>query len=200
MSSRSLSPTSRRRLAAATPLTITAGSGCRKMEPSSRRPCTVADPFTHSHTAMNGTSSPSALLAKIRLLLAIVIVGLVLSGLTAFPLVRELDLLASFLPGGPSAAHPDGGLAWWILRVREGLHHADLNYPFLAYGTDWLAFSHAVIAAFFIPPFLNPVRHAANLYIGLAACAGVLLIALVCGPIRGIPVYWRLIDCSFGII
>jgi hypothetical protein len=23
-------------------------------------------------------------------------------------------------------------------------------------------------------------------------------LALICGPIRGIPFYWQLIDCSFG--
>ena len=25
-------------------------------------------------------------------------------------------------------------------------------------------------------------------------------LALICGPIRGIPFYWRLIDCSFGVL
>jgi hypothetical protein len=35
--------------------------------------------------------------------------------------------------------------------------------------------------------------------VGLVACAGVIPLALICGPIRGIPFYWRLIDCSFGI-
>ena len=25
-------------------------------------------------------------------------------------------------------------------------------------------------------------------------------LALICGPIRGIPFYWRLIDCAFGEI
>jgi hypothetical protein len=28
----------------------------------------------------------------------------------------------------------------------------------------------------------------------------VLPLALIAGPIRGIPFYWRLIDCSFGVI
>jgi hypothetical protein len=32
------------------------------------------------------------------------------------------------------------------------------------------------------------------------ACLGVFPLALVAGPIRGIPFYWRLIDCSFGIL
>ena len=34
----------------------------------------------------------------------------------------------------------------------------------------------------------------------MLACAGVIILALVCGPIRGIPVFWTLIDCSFGIV
>lgn len=38
------------------------------------------------------------------------------------------------------------------------------------------------------------------LYIGLVACAGVILVALICGPIRGIPFFWTLIDCSFGVL
>ena len=37
------------------------------------------------------------------------------------------------------------------------------------------------------------------LTVGLAACAGVFVIALVCGPIRQIPWGWRVIDCSFGL-
>jgi hypothetical protein len=138
-----------------------------------------------------------SLLLTIRALLAFLIAGLVVSGLTAFPLVRELDLLASWIPAG--VAHPVGGLAWWILHVREGLHATDAAYPFMAYGTDWLAFSHLVIAAFFIAPFIDPVRNVATLYTSLAACCGVFAIALICGPIRGIPFYWRLIDCSFGV-
>ena len=34
---------------------------------------------------------------------------------------------------------------------------------------------------------------------GLMACAGVILVAAICMPIRGILLYWRLIDCSFGV-
>jgi len=34
---------------------------------------------------------------------------------------------------------------------------------------------------------------------GLIACVGVLFLALIAGPVRGIPFYWRVIDCSFGV-
>jgi uncharacterized membrane protein len=36
--------------------------------------------------------------------------------------------------------------------------------------------------------------------VGLIASAAVIPLALIAGPIRGIPFPWRLIDCSFGII
>jgi hypothetical protein len=35
---------------------------------------------------------------------------------------------------------------------------------------------------------------------GLIACASVIPLALIAGPIRGIPFPWRLIDCSFGVL
>ena len=70
----------------------------------------------------------------------------------------------------------------------------------MAYGTDWLAFAHLVIAVAFLGPLRDPVRNQWVLVFGVIACLGVLPLALIAGPIRGIPVYWRLIDCSFGLI
>jgi hypothetical protein len=35
---------------------------------------------------------------------------------------------------------------------------------------------------------------------GLIACALVIPLALIAGGFRGIPFYWRLIDCSFGFL
>ena len=34
---------------------------------------------------------------------------------------------------------------------------------------------------------------------GMIACAGVIPLALICGPIRGIPFWWSVIDMSFGV-
>lgn len=33
----------------------------------------------------------------------------------------------------------------------------------------------------------------------MIACAGIIPLALICGPIRGIPFFWTLIDMSFGV-
>ena len=135
-------------------------------------------------------------LRRIRLCLALFILGLALSGLTAFPLVHETALLLRIV----TALAPATALYSWIARVHQALLATSQQYPFLAYGTDWLAFAHLVLAAAFLGPWRNPVRNRWVLEFGLIACAGVVPLALIAGPIRGIPLYWRLGDCSFGII
>ncbi|MDO8588309.1 MAG: hypothetical protein Q7T82_14875 [Armatimonadota bacterium] len=140
------------------------------------------------------------LLGRIRLVLGLFIIGLVVSGLTAFPLEWELNTLARWM-GAPDNATVDSttGLLQWIVRVRNGLTDTYSRYPWLAYGTDWLAFGHLMIAVAFIGALRDPRRNIWVVEFGIIACAMVVPAALICGPIRGIPVYWRLIDCSFGV-
>lgn len=140
-------------------------------------------------------------LRQIRLWLSVFVVALVLSGLTAFPLEWELNTLARVLGAGEQAAPGQyTGLLHWIVKVRDGLRATYAAYPFMAYGTDWLAFGHLVIAMFFIGAWLDPVRNIWVIKAGMIACGLVIPLALICGPIRGIPFYWRLIDCAFGVI
>lgn len=140
-------------------------------------------------------------LRRVRLCLGIFIAGLVLSGVTAFPLNSEIGWLSHVL--GSSAIQPAATathLLPWIERVSAALEATNAKYPFLAYGTDWLGFAHLVIAVAFIGPYLDPVRDKWVVTFGLIACMGVLPLALIAGPVRGIPFGWRLIDCSFGIL
>ena len=140
------------------------------------------------------------LLWRIRMIVAVFIIGLVLSGVTAFPLLYEMSLLGKML-GINAVVEPSSysGLHFWIATVWKGLRETYAHYPFIGYGTDWLAFGHIVIAFFFVPVMADPVRYRGNLLCGLWACALVIPLALICGPIREIPLYWRLIDCSFGV-
>jgi hypothetical protein len=69
----------------------------------------------------------------------------------------------------------------------------------MAYGTDWLAFAHLVIAVAFIGPLRDPVRNIWVIEFGLIACVAVFPLAFIAGSVRGIPFYWQLIDCSFGV-
>ena len=142
-----------------------------------------------------------ALLSRIRLLLNFFITGLALSGLTAFPLEWEMTLLSGWLGIDPALAPSAyGGLRGWMATVAHGVRETNAAHPFLAYGTDWLAFGHLVIALFFVGPWLEPVRNRFIVTMGLAACAGVIPLALIAGPIREIPLWWQFVDCSFGVV
>ena len=139
-------------------------------------------------------------LRRIRWVLGGFILALVLSGLTAFPLQLELDRLTAWRGlDDLTTAGSATGLDRWILTVRDGLRDTYERYPWLAYGTDWLAFAHVVIAVFFLGPWKDPVRNVWVLWAGLIACGLVVPLALVCGAIQQIPFGWRLIDCSFGV-
>jgi hypothetical protein len=143
-------------------------------------------------------NDPEKNIHHVRIYLFIFITGLMFSGLTAFPLESELRTLASLLPD--AVQHNPSVFTWWIVTVRDGLVDTNAKYPFLAYGTDWLAFAHLVIAVAFIGPLRDPVRNRWVIDFGLIACAAVIPMALIAGQVRGIPFGWRLIDCSFGIL
>ena len=138
---------------------------------------------------------------RVKILLGIFMVGLVLSGLTAFPLAAELRWLTGVLGAAPDGQPEEySGVLRWLVTVRDALQRTGAEYPFLAYGTDWLAFAHLVIAVAFIGPWRDPVRNVWVITFGLIACAGVIPLALIAGSIRGIPIAWRLLDCSFGVL
>ena len=143
------------------------------------------------------------LLRRIKWLTWLFIVGLIISGATAIPLVTELDWLANWTGARRLVEMPASTSApvWalWLVKVQTALLEATGKFPFLAYGTDWLAFGHFVIAIVFIGAWRDPVRNVWLFNFGLIACALVIPYALICGGVRGIPIWWRLIDCSFGV-
>jgi hypothetical protein len=143
--------------------------------------------------------STRQVIRRVRLLLVLFVVALAASGLTAFPLVWETRILAQWFGEGSAMASVIPGLAWWLSHVHAGVETAYGSFPFLAYGTDWLAFAHLIIAVAFWGPIKDPVRNVWVVEFGMIACVLVIPLALICGPIRGIPVFWRLIDCSFGV-
>ena len=130
---------------------------------------------------------------RIKICLWVIIIGLVLSGITAFTLESELAVLNSHLsPGSP--------MANWINTIYNAVKTTNAQFPWLSYGTDWLAFAHLVIAVVFIGPLRDPVKNIWVIHFGMIACVAILPLAFIAGSIRGIPFFWRLIDCSFGVI
>lgn len=148
---------------------------------------------------MNETEQ-NLLRGRIRWLVGLFIAGLVLSGVTAIPLESEVSWLAKATDAHAKldqASTP----AWaeWLCRVEAALREMNLKHPFIAYGGDWLAFGHFVIALAFIGAWRDPVRNRWLFDFGLIACALVIPYALTFGALRGIPFWWQVIDCSFGM-
>lgn len=128
------------------------------------------------------------------------VAGLVLSGLTAFPIRAEAEMLHRLIGEGSSFERVWPQMSAWISSVNTGVSEVSRRYPFLFYGTDWLAFAHIVIAIAFIGPLRDPVKNIWVVHFGMIACILVIPCALICGHIRGVPFFWRLIDCCFGVI
>jgi hypothetical protein len=142
------------------------------------------------------TERENTLRRRIRWLVALFIFGLVVSGATAIPLTTEVKWLAEMMPGpGPSP----NALQVWILKIHDALQMVAGTYPFLAYGTDWLAFGHFVFALAFVGAWRDPARNIWLFDFGLIACALIIPYALIFGAVRGIPLGWRLLDCCFGV-
>jgi len=76
----------------------------------------------------------------------------------------------------------------------------NITYPYLSYGTDWLAFAHVMLAVLFIGTLKNPLKNTWVIEFGLIAAISIFPLAFIAGEVRGIPVFWRLIDCSFGVV
>lgn len=123
------------------------------------------------------------------------VVTLILSGVTAFPVYAELEWITEhhLFPA-------DSLIGVWLLKVWHGVSYVNDEYTFLFYGYDWLAFAHIVIGLAFIGPYKDPVRNKWVIDWAILACVCVIPLAVIAGPVRSIPWFHIVIDCSFGII
>lgn len=139
------------------------------------------------------------LLRRIRFLLAVFIAALVVSGLTAIPLTWESALLNLLFGKGTLVSTIVPSFSDWISFVDRGLQTVGREYPFILYGTDWLAFAHIMIAVSFLGALRDPVKNIWVVEFGMIACALIVPTALIFGTLRDIPLVWRVLDCSFGV-
>ena len=132
---------------------------------------------------------------RARWMLAIVAFGLLVSGVTVWPAVWELKTAVHLVWGD---GQPTGGLHGFVVRAIEGLVSTEAKYPFLLYAHDWLAFAHVMLAILFAGAIRDPVRNVWIVQCGLIMCVLIPVLAGVCIPLRGIPLYWFWIDFSFA--
>ena len=128
---------------------------------------------------------------SIRFLILLFIVCLFLSGVSAIPVSSELSFLQRYFS-------QDSSIGNWLSIVHDAYNSVNDQQPFLLYGYDWLAFAHFILAILFIGPYRDPVKNIWVVQFGLISCLLIFPFAFVAGYARGIPIGWRLIDCSFG--
>jgi hypothetical protein len=131
---------------------------------------------------------------KIRGMILFFMIALILSGITAFPVQTELHWLLLRPALVPFFAEK------WLMNVYTALVETNTKFPMLAYGYDWLAFAHIVIAMVFIGPLKDPVKNVWIIDWAMLACVAIIPLAFIAGPIRNIPTFHILIDCSFGVL
>jgi hypothetical protein len=144
-------------------------------------------------------NTKNSLRRRIKILLVFFVSALAVSGLTAIPLQWELKIIMSLFGDGTVLSSMFPALTNWLGRINEGVQNGYGQYPFLAYGTDWLAFGHIAIAVAFLGVFRDPVKNIWVVEFGMLACLLIIPWALIFGAIRHIPFFWQMIDMSFGI-
>ncbi|MEO8711947.1 MAG: hypothetical protein ABI405_07495 [Parafilimonas sp.] len=138
-------------------------------------------------------SNENRLRRKIKIAIIITILGLLLNGISAIPLISELNILLSKPDALPAFLRD-----WWVY-VNKGVNETTRNYPFMRYGFDWLAFAHFLIAIAFIGPLKDPVKNEWIISWGMIASILSALMALGWERVRGIPLWWSCIDAAIAI-
>jgi hypothetical protein len=138
-------------------------------------------------------------LTQTRVIFGLFSIALIGSGLTAIFAREGLQLLYPLFSPGSILDRLWPSMAEWLISVYLSVEATYTSYPFLAYGYDWLAFGHFIISIPFLMAIRDPLRLEWVVEYGIAACIAVLPFAIVFGAIRGIPLFWRLVDALFGI-
>ena len=144
--------------------------------------------------------SHASLEKRIRALLIFFMTGLSLSGLSAIPLEWETGLALAWIGPGTWMDSVWPAMAEWMALVHEGVLVTASTYPFILYGTDWLAFAHLVIAVAFIGPLRDPIKNIWVIEFGMLACLLTFPWILIFIGMRHVPAFWILVDMVFGSI
>ena len=129
----------------------------------------------------------------IRTWIKLFMLGIIVSGITAIPIKWELEKILSigqYLPDSVAMLMQD---------IYQGVADTMERYPFLALGTDWLAFGHLALALFFMGPLKDPVKNIWVIKFGMYICLMVIPVAFAAAFFRHMPMWWGFIDASFGV-
>lgn len=122
--------------------------------------------------------------------------GLVLTGVSVFPVVTLVEWLVTWL----AQRSPDFAVTLWLQGVNAALSYNAEHYPFLLYTLDWLGFAHLLIALVFWGAWRDPVQNRWVIEFGILACSLTFPAIILFGLKNDLPLWWLGLDSLFGIV
>ena len=112
----------------------------------------------------------------------------------------ETAFFVKYLGSGTAFSEKLPFISSWIDTLYVSVSNTYETYPVIAYCMDWLSYACVVFAIFMIGAIRQPVKNVWIVQVYLIACLLAAVLPFVAGPFRDIPIFWRFIDGSFGII
>jgi len=140
------------------------------------------------------------ILRKIRFYLILFLLAILFSLHTVVFVEVETELFAKYLGHDTFMEKLYPCVAEWMEHLHLAILETYTSYPVMAYCMDWLSYACVVFAVFLLGAIKNPVRNIWIVQAFMFACILAFFLPFIVGPIRDIPVFWRFIDSSFGIV
>jgi len=143
---------------------------------------------------------PKKTLKKIRIYLVIFFLGILFSLHTVLFVEVETAFFVKHLGPGTAMEQKLPFVSAWIENLYASVKETYANYPVIAYCMDWLSYACVVFAIFMIGAIKDPVKNIWIIQTYMLACLLAAALPFIAGPFRGVPIFWRCLDGSFGVI
>lgn len=143
---------------------------------------------------------PTKNLRKIRFYLILFFLGILFGLHTVVFVEIETAFFVKYLGPDTFMENALPVISAWIETLHTSITESYSAYPVMAYCMDWLSYACVVFALFIIGAIKDPVRNIWIIQVYMMACILATLLPFIVGPLRGIPVFWRFVDGSFGIM
>jgi len=144
--------------------------------------------------------NPNKTLKQIRFWLILFFLGILFGLHTVVFAEVETAFFAKHLGRGAAMETTLPVVSDWIEQLHVSVSETYEKHPAIAYCMDWLSYACIVFAIFIIGAIKDPVRNIWIIQVYMIACVLAFLLPFIVGPMRQIPVFWRFLDCSFGLI
>ena len=137
-------------------------------------------------------------LRKIRIYLILFLLAFLFS-LYIFVFV-EIETLAKYVGHDTFMEELCPSISAWVEHLNLAVSETYSSYPVFAYLMDWWCYLWVVFLIFLLGAIKDPVKNVWVVQVFMVACCLGFILPFIVGPIRDIPVFWRLFDSSCGLI